>query len=111
MNITIEELKANLLAEELKELFHQSYQKGVEDARQEREFPAILKKTDLADIFQVSMPTVEKIIRCEGFPRFKHVAARYPRDEVYKWIADNTEQMSETLGVYLDFEERKRALG
>lgn len=111
MNITIEELKAQLLAAELKELFHQSYQKGVEDARQERELPAILKKTDLMEVFQVSMPTVEKIIRIEGFPRFKHVAARYPRDEVFKWINANTERMSESLGVYLDFEERKRAFG
>lgn len=111
MNITIDELKADLLAAELKDLFRQSYEQGVEDARREREFPAILKKQDLAEIFQVAMPTVDKIVRIEGFPRFKHTAARYPRDAVFIWIKENTECMNESLGVYLDFEERKRAFG
>ncbi|QTD41947.1 helix-turn-helix domain-containing protein [Sporosarcina sp. Te-1] len=69
----------------------------------------MLKKEHLAEIFQVAIPTVEKIIRSEGFPRFKHVAARYPRDEVYEWIKQNTEHMNTTLGVYLDFDESKRA--
>lgn len=111
MNITIDELKAQLLAEELKELFQQSYQQGIKDAQLQKEFPMILKKQDLAQIFQVAIQTVEKIIRAEGFPRFKHVAARYPRDEVFEWIHQNTERMNENLGVYLDFDEKKRALG
>lgn len=111
MNMTIEELKAQLLAEELKELFQQSYQQGVKDAQLQAELPAILKKQDLARIFQIALPTVDKMIRMEGFPRFKHVAARYPRDEVFEWIKQNTERMNESLGVYLDFEEKKRALG
>lgn len=111
MDLTIDELKAELLAAELKDLFQKSYQQGVKDARLQAELPTILKKQDLARIFQVAIPTVDKIIRMEGFPRFKHVAARYPRDEVFDWIRNNTERMNESLGVYLDFDEKKRALG
>lgn len=111
MQLTIEELKANLLAEELKVLFQQAYEIGVKDARREREYPPVLKKEHLAEIFQVALPTVEKIIRCEGFPKLKAVTARYPRDEVFKWIETNTERMNERLGIYLDITERKQVLG
>lgn len=111
MHITLEEMKANLLAEELKFLFRESYEQGLKDARLERQYPPILKKEDLAEIFQVAISTVEKIIRIEGFPKFKAISARYPRDEVFKWIEANTERMNERLGIYLDFEERKQVLG
>lgn len=108
MNITLEEMKANLLAEELKALFHEAYEKGLEDAKREREYPPVLKKEHIAEIFQVALPTVEKIIRCEGFPKLKAVAARYPRDQVFEWIEKNTERMNERLGIYLDLEEVKK---
>lgn len=111
MHITLEEMKANLLAEELKCLFRQAYKRGVEDARREREYPPTLRKEHLAEIFQVALPTVEKIIRCEGFPKFKAVAARYPRDEVFEWMKANTERMNERLGVYLDLDEMKQVSG
>lgn len=111
MNITLDEMKANLLAEELKSLFHQAYESGLSDARREREYPPTLRKEHLAEIFQVALPTVEKIIRCEGFPRFKAVAARYPRDEVFDWMKTNTERMNERLGEYLDLDEMKQVSG
>lgn len=108
MNITLEEMKANLLAEELKALFHEAYEMGLADAKREREYPPVLKKEHIAEIFQVALPTVEKIIRCEGFPKLKAVAARYPRDQVLEWIEKNTERMNERLGIYLDLEEVKK---
>ena len=105
MNLSIEELKAELLKAELIDVFKQAYQQGVEDGRKlvkfEHQYHPQMKKEDLADYFQVALPTVEKIIRLNGFPRFRGVAARYPRDLVFEWANKNTEYMNERLGIYV----------
>ncbi|MCJ8008937.1 hypothetical protein ACFFF5_21215 [Lederbergia wuyishanensis] len=91
MQISLDELKANLLSESLKEMFQQAYEQGLNDAKEQQALPTLLKKKDLADLFQVALPTVENIIRMEGFPKSKVVQARYPRDEVFIWINKNIE--------------------
>lgn len=91
MQISLDELKAKLLEENLKEMFQQAYEQGLNDAKEKLALPALLKKKDLADLFQVKLPTVENIIRMEGFPKSKVVQARYPRDEVLDWINKNIE--------------------
>jgi len=91
MDLSIEQLQEKLLDGTLQQLFHQAYEQGVSDARNKKALPYTLRKKDLADLFQVELVTVEKIIRMEGFPKSKVVAARYPRDLVLEWAEKNTE--------------------
>lgn len=90
MNIVLEDLKAKLLEENLKDLFIQAYQQGVKDCQKQYAFPHLLNKKDLCKIFQVEESTVNKIIARPGFPKSKFVTARYPRDEVFKWMHENS---------------------
>lgn len=90
MQLTIDELKAKLLEENLKALFVEAYEQGVKDGQDKYGYPHLLTKKDLAKIFQVKEPTVNKIIAIPGFPKSKFVTARYPRDEVYKWMNSNS---------------------
>ena len=91
MDLTIEELKAKLLEEHLKDMFQKAYEQGLSDAKKKETYPHLLDKKDLAEIFQVKPPTVENIIRKEGFPKSKAVTARYPRDKVFAWIDEQSE--------------------
>ena len=91
MQSPVDELKQNLLAETIKEMCQQAYEQGVEDARNKYAYPPTLKKQHLTEIFQVALPTVDNIIRMEGFPRSTITKARYPRDQVFEWINDNIE--------------------
>ncbi|MEG0259636.1 MAG: hypothetical protein RR651_07165 [Lysinibacillus sp.] len=114
MNLTIEELKAELLKAELVDFLHQAYKQGVEDCRESMKFentlPTNLRKEHVAKIFQVELPTVEKIIRMDGFPKSQVVAARYPRDEVLEWQRKNVMYMNERLGIYVTQKESLRLL-
>lgn len=91
MQVSIDELKAKLLEENLKDLFIEAYEQGLKDGQEKYSYPDLLTKKDLVKIFQVKEPTVNKIIAIQGFPKSKFVTARYPRDEVFKWIRDNSE--------------------
>lgn len=91
MHITLEELQAKLLEENLKIMFKQAYEQGLQDAREVYALPYNLRKQDIANLFQVELPTVEKIIRMEGFPKSKVISARYPRDMVLDWAEGNVE--------------------
>lgn len=94
MNITLESLEAKLLEENLKDLFQKAYEQGLEDAKSIQSLPPMLKKTDLANYFQVSLPSVENIIRMDGFPKSKVAKARYPRDQVIEWANKNVERVN-----------------
>ncbi|MFF5993430.1 hypothetical protein AAGS61_01590 [Lysinibacillus sp. KU-BSD001] len=110
MNLTIEELKEALLNAELVELFQKAYNQGVEDARKlvlyEHQYPPRMEKEHVADFFQIALPTVEKIIRMDGFPICGAVRARYPRDKVFEWADRNTKYMNERLGIYVSESDR-----
>ncbi|OZU89020.1 hypothetical protein CIL03_08360 [Virgibacillus indicus] len=90
MQLTLDELKAKLLEENLKELFIEAYKQGVKDGQDKYYYPDLLTKKDLIKIFQVKEPTVNKIVAIPGFPKSQFVTARYPRDEVFKWINNNS---------------------
>lgn len=90
MEITLKELEAKLLEENLKSMFKQAYEQGVKDAQKRFSYPHVLTKQHLAEIFQVKMPTVNKIIAHPSFPKFTEVSARYPRDQVFMWIDDHS---------------------
>lgn len=111
MNLTIEELKAELLKAELVDFLHRAYQQGVEDGREiekskfENSLPPNLKKEHVAKIFQCELKTVEKIIRMDGFPKCHALTARYPRDKVFEWRDKNVMYMNSRLGIYVSEEE------
>lgn len=88
---TSESLNTTLLETMLKDTLQKAYEQGLNDARQKHSYPPLLKKKHLTEIFQVALPTVENIIRMEGFPKSKVVQARYPRDEVFEWMNKNIE--------------------
>lgn len=94
MQISLESLEAKLLEENLKKLFQTAYDQGMADAKEKLSLPQMLRKTDVAAIFQVELATVEKIIRMEGFPKSKVVTARYPRDQVLEWANENIERVN-----------------
>lgn len=110
MNLTIDELKEALLNAELADLFQKAYKQGVEDCREamksELRLPSNLRKEHVARIFQCELPTVEKIIRMDGFPKCHALAARYPRDKVLEWRDNNVMYMNEQLGIYVSENER-----
>jgi len=114
MNLTIEELKEALLKAELTDLFQKAYKQGVDDCRESMKFelslPTNLKKEHVAQIFQCELPTVEKIIRMDGFPKCHALTARYPRDKVLEWRDNNTMYMNARLGIYVSENERLRLL-
>ncbi|WP_431811899.1 hypothetical protein [Lysinibacillus sp. FW12] len=116
MNLTIEELREALINAELAEMFNQAYKQGVEDGREiekskfENSLPSNLKKEHVAQIFQCELPTVEKIIRMDGFPKCHALKARYPRDKVFEWREKNVMYMNSRLGIYVSEEESLRLL-
>jgi|GEM_PF-2044517 len=116
MNLTINELKEALLNAELADLFQKAYKQGVEDGREiekakfENSLPPNLKKEDVAKIFNCELPTVEKIIRMDGFPKCLALSARYPRDKVLAWKNNNVSYMNSRLGIYVSENESLRLL-
>ncbi|TKI66665.1 hypothetical protein FC756_14665 [Lysinibacillus mangiferihumi] len=114
MNLTIDELKEALLNAELADLFQKAYKQGVEDCRESMRFelslPSNLKKEHVAQIFQCELPTVEKIIRMDGFPKCHALTARYPRDKVLEWRDKNVMYMNSRLGIYVSENESLRLL-
>jgi len=90
MQIMLDNLKAKLLEENLKDLFLQAYEQGLKDGQEKYSYPDLLTKKDLVNIFQVKEPTVNKIVAIPDFPKSNFVTARYPRDEVFKWMKQNS---------------------
>ena len=97
--ITFDELEAQLLSSRLKQLFEQAYEQGVRDGMRRFSYPHVLTKKHLAEIFQVEMPTVTKIVAHPTFPKLKEVRARYPRDLVFKWIEEHSTFVEKLRGV------------
>jgi len=91
MQITFSESDKEQLIDSFKQVIEQAYIQGVEDGKQHHTIPYHMTKKDLAEFFQVSMPSVENIIRMDGFPKSKVIRARYPRDLVIKWAHENSE--------------------
>lgn len=95
--ITFDEMEANLFMGRMEKLFQQAYEKGVEDGMRKFSYPPILLNTHIAEILQIKMPTVNKITNHPSFPRLNNIRARYPRDQVFAWIEDNTTYLREVI--------------
>ncbi|MEA1855621.1 hypothetical protein U9M49_21395 [Cytobacillus sp. OWB-43] len=98
-NAVVEELEAQLFEEKLKAICQRAYEQGLEDARSVKSLPSMMKKDDLAEYFQVSKPTVENIIRMDGFPKSTIVNSRYPRDLVIEWANKNVVRVNFLKGI------------
>lgn len=93
----IEGLEGQLFQLKLQKVIQEAYERGIEDGRSKYYYPMVLKKSDLAEILQVKEVTVNKIVADPKFPRLRSVQARYPRDEVFAWIYENTERLDQLL--------------
>lgn len=86
----IQSKEMELFELKLAEVVERAYLKGVEDGQAKNAYPPVLKAEHLAEILQVEMPTVRKIVQRKDFPKLIPIRARYPRDEVFKWIERNS---------------------
>ena len=91
MQITFSESDKEKMIESFQQVIEQAYIQGVEAGKQSHSIPYHMTKQDVADFFQVSLASVENIIRMDGFPKSKVIRARYPRDLVIKWAHENSE--------------------
>ncbi|WP_233414603.1 helix-turn-helix domain-containing protein [Thermaerobacillus caldiproteolyticus] len=81
----------------VKDLVRQAYELGVEEGREKYSYPPLLTRKDLAEIFQVQLSTVSNLTDIPGFPKFEHIRARYPRDQVFRWIEENSTYLEQMI--------------
>jgi hypothetical protein len=74
----------------VKDPVKQAYELEVEEGRKKYSYPPLLTRKELAEIFQVQLSTVSNLTDIPGFPKFEHIRARYPRDQVFRWIEENS---------------------
>ncbi|WP_079708119.1 hypothetical protein [Paraliobacillus ryukyuensis] len=89
MQIQLDELEREELVGSLQVMFREAYDRGLADGIEKASMPHHMRKKDVAEYFQVSLATVENIIRMDGFPRSEVVSARYPTNQVIKWANEN----------------------
>ncbi|WP_107950882.1 hypothetical protein [Lysinibacillus parviboronicapiens] len=56
-------------------------------------YPHMLRQEHLCEIFQCERNAIYKLTKIETFPKFEHIHGRYPRDLVFEWIEQNTNQV------------------
>jgi len=56
-----------------------------------KQYPPLLTRKDLGEIFQSTQSVISRIVKIESFPKFNHIQGRYPRDLVFKWIEENSQ--------------------
>jgi len=91
MQITFSESDKEKMIESFQQVIEKAYVQGIEEGKKNHTMPYHMTKQDVADFFQVSLASVENIIRMDGFPKSKIIRARYPRDLVIKWAHENSE--------------------
>lgn len=86
----IESKEFELFKEKLSYALEKAYMEGVEEGRTKFNYPPVLTKAHLCEIFQTEMPTVSRLVARPDFPKLTVVRARYPRDQVFEWIERNS---------------------
>ena len=86
----IDSLEFELFQQKLELVIEKAYLKGVQDGQMKYNYEPVLTKKDLKKIFQVSTATVDRLVRRKDFPRLIPFAGKYPRDEVFEWIKNNS---------------------
>ncbi|TYT94611.1 hypothetical protein FZW83_07695 [Listeria monocytogenes] len=96
MDISLAKKDAEMLMPIFKAVADKAYKEGVADGRKSfMEYPELLTNKHLAEIFSCTTSYVSStIVKKEGFPKFKHLQSRYPRNLVFTWIEENTKIMA-----------------
>lgn len=92
MQVTLDELKAKLLEEELKAMFRQAYEQGVNDARMKYELPQLLTRKQFMEFANISEAKCAQLFNRQDFPvnrEFGH--PRVPTKLLFEWIDRNTD--------------------
>lgn len=90
----MQQLDETYFVQKLELLVKQAYEQGVIAGQKRFNYPPVLKRDDLAEILNIALPTVDKLLKNPSFPRLREIRGRYPRDAVFKWIEDNTEVLN-----------------
>lgn len=90
----MQQLDETYFVQKLELLVQQAYEQGVAAGQTRFNYPPVLKRSDLANILNIALPTVDNLTRNPSFPKLKEIRGRYPRDAVFKWIEENTESIS-----------------
>lgn len=90
IKVHISELQLQLMEEKVQETVTKAYLAGLEEGATYKQYPPLLTRKDLGEIFQVTASVVSRLVKIESFPKFEHVQGRYPRDAVFKWLEKNT---------------------
>lgn len=91
MQISLDELKAKLLEEELKDMFKQAYEQGISDARKKYELPLLLTRRQFMELANISEAKCARLFNRQDFPvnrEFGH--PRVPTKLLFDWIYVNT---------------------
>lgn len=92
MQIVLEELKAKLLEEELKDMFRQAYEQGVSDARAKYALPPLLTRSQFMKLADIGESKCAELFKRQDFPinrEFGH--PRVPRDLLFEWVRVTTD--------------------
>lgn len=92
MQIMLDELKAKLLEEELKDMFRQAYEQGVSDARTKYGLPQLLTRRQFMEFANISEAKCAQLFNRQDFPvnrEFGH--PRVPTKLLFDWIENHTE--------------------
>lgn len=76
--------------EQFRSVLREEIQRAVADVVSKEQYPPILTRDDLKNIFQVESASVSRMVAIESFPKFSHINSRYPRDQVMEWIKENS---------------------
>ncbi|MGA3676003.1 hypothetical protein [Lysinibacillus agricola] len=86
----IDSLEFELFQQKLELVIEKAYLKGVQDGQKKYNYEPVLTKKDLMKIFQSSAATINRLVLRKGFPKLTTLAGKYPRDEVFEWIKNNS---------------------
>lgn len=92
MDITLDELKAKLLEENLKIMFQQAYEQGLEDARAKYELPPLLTRKQFMDLAGIGESKCAELFNRQDFPvnrEFGH--PRVPTKLLFDWVYAHTD--------------------
>lgn len=86
----IDSLEFELFQQKLELVIEKAYLKGVQDGQTKYNYEPVLTKKDLKKIFRKSQSTIDRLVLRKDFPKLTSLAGSYPRDEVFKWIKNNS---------------------
>lgn len=92
MQLSLEELKEKLIEEELKAMFRQAYEQGIQDARSMHEIPHMMTRKQFMEFANIGESKCAELFNRHDFPvnrEFGH--PRVPKRLLFKWIESNTD--------------------